>query len=140
MAHKYKLLVIDDEAEILNTIKSYFEKRDFLVETALNGEEGLNKLRNQSFDVALIDLVMPQLSGLDVIKKIFEEDIRVSIAIITGHGDRDEAVQALNLGVEAWFDKSALNMDKLYKSIKDLSHAIPEDKIEKFIAILNEKR
>ena len=65
MAHKYKLLVIDDEAEILNTIKSYFEKRDFLVETALNGEEGLNKLRNQSFDVALIDLVMPQLSGLD---------------------------------------------------------------------------
>ena len=59
MTHRYNLLVIDDEQDFLDGIKTYFEKRDFAVATALSGEEGLEKLRKQPFDVALIDLCMP---------------------------------------------------------------------------------
>jgi two-component system response regulator VanR len=67
MTHRYNLLVIDDEQDILDEIKSYFEKREFAVETALNGEEGLKKLRTQQFDVALIDLCMPNSSKVGLI-------------------------------------------------------------------------
>ena len=133
----YKLLVIDDEQEVLDEIKTYFEKRDFIVETALSGESGLDKLRLQSFDVALIDLCMPEISGLDVIKKINEELIPVSIAIITGHGGEKEAIAALNLGgiVHGWFTKGSYDMEFLYQQVKELAQVIPEAKLDEFFSI-----
>ncbi len=142
MAQRYRLLVIDDEQPILDEIKRYFEKRDFKVETALSGEQGLEKLRSQEFDVALIDLCMPNSSknGLDVIEAIEDEFIPVSTAILTGHGDRNEAVAALNLGTEAWFDKASLKLEELYKTVKKLAQVIPEEKFDEFMAVLNEKR
>ena len=141
MAYKYKLLVIDDEQAILTEIKNYFEKRDFSVETALSGEEGLEKLRQQMFEVVLIDLVMPQLSGIDVIKAINDEDISVSSAVITGHGDKEEAIAALQLGAEYWFQKGTVEaeMPNLYRQVKKLAQLIPEDKVDDFMAVLNLK-
>ena len=141
MAYQYKLLVIDDEQAILTEIKNYFEKRDFSVETALSGEEGLEKLRQQMFEVVLIDLVMPQLSGIDVIKAINEEGISVSSAVITGHGDKEEAIAALQLGAEYWFQKGTeeAEMPNLYRQVKKLAQLIPEDKFDDFMAVLNQK-
>jgi DNA-binding NtrC family response regulator len=139
----YKLLVIDDEQAILNTIKSYFEKRqEFIVTTVLDGEQGLTKLRNEQFDVVLIDLCLlnSSVSGLDIIKAIDAEAIAVSSVVITGHGERDDVVFALNLGVQAWFDKSNWTMEALYKEVKKLAQIIPEEKFEEFMAVLNEKR
>lgn len=143
MAQRYNLLVIDDEQAILDEIKNYFEKRgEFKVETALSGEEGLDKLRNQEFDVALIDLCMPNSSknGLDVIEAVEDENISARTVVITGHGDRNEAVAALKLGTQDWFDKGSFTMEQLYKSVKKLAQIIPEEKLEEFLAILNEKR
>ncbi|MDP1774895.1 MAG: response regulator [Methylobacter sp.] len=138
MAHRYNLLVIDDEQPILDEIKSYFEKRDdFTVVTALSGEEGLEKLRKQPFDVALIDLCMPQMSGLEVIQKINEELIPVNIAIITGHGTEKDAVAALNMGgiVHAWFTKGSYDMADLYLRVKALAEVIPEAKLDEFFSL-----
>ena len=141
MAYQYKLLVIDDEQAILTEIKNYFEKRDFSVETALSGKEGLEKLREHMFEVVLIDLVMPQLSGIDVIKAINEEGISVSSAVITGHGDKEEAIAALQLGAEYWFQKGTeeAEMPNLYRQVKKLAQLIPEDKVDDFMAVLNQK-
>lgn len=140
MAQRYNLLVIDDEQPILDEIKSYFEKRDFKVGTALNGAEGLEKLHNQEFDVALIDLGMPKKGGIEVIKEIYEDNIPVSFAILTAHGNRDEAITALKLGAEDWFQKGAFTMEELYISVKRLAQVIPEEKFDEFMAVLNEKR
>ncbi len=137
MAHRYNLIVIDDEQAILDEIKSYFEKREFAVETALSGEEGLEKLRKKPFDVALIDLCMPQMSGLELIQKINEELIPVSIAIITGHGRQEDAIAALNMGgiVHAWFTKGGYDMPDLYQRVKELAQIIPEEKLNEFFSL-----
>ncbi len=137
MAQKYNLLVIDDEQPIMDEIKSYFEKRDFTVTTALSGEEGLEKLRHQAFDVALIDLCMPTMSGLEVIETINAELIPVSIAILTGHGGEKEAIAALNMGgiVHAWFAKGKYDMDDFYQRVKKLAQVIPEDKLDDFFSM-----
>lgn len=137
MAQRYNLLVIDDEQDFLEAIKSYFEKREFTVTTVLSGEEGLEKLRLQQFDVALIDLCMPQMSGLDVIQKINAELIPVSIAIITGHGSEKEAIAALNMGgiVHAWFTKGSYDMADLYQRVKELAQVIPEAKLNEFFSL-----
>lgn len=137
MAQKYNLLVIDDEQPIMDEIKSYFEKRDFTVTTALSGEEGLEKLRHQAFDVALIDLCMPTMSGLEVIETINAELIPVSIAILTGHGGEKEAIAALNMGgiVHAWFAKGKYDMDDFYQRVKKLAQVIPDDKLDDFFSM-----
>jgi DNA-binding response OmpR family regulator len=137
MAHRYTLLLVDDEQDFLDEIKSYFEKREFTVTTALSGEDGLAKLRQQVFDVALIDLCMPQMSGLELIQKINDELIPVSIAIITGHGGETEAVAALNMGgiVHAWFTKGSYDMAELYQRVKSLAQVVPEDKLDEFFAL-----
>lgn len=139
MAQKYNLLVIDDEPDFLDGIKSYFEKREFTVETALDGEAGLAKLRTQQFDVALIDLAMPKLGGIEVIQAIEDESIPVSTVIVTAHGNRDEVVAALKLGAQDWFDKASIDMGQLYQSVKKIAQVIPEEKFEEFMAVLNEK-
>lgn len=137
MTHRYNLLVIDDEQDFLDAIKSYFEKREFAVTTALSGEEGLEKLHQQQFDVALIDLCMPQMSGLELIQKINEELIPVSIAIITGHGRQEDAIAALNMGgiVHAWFTKGGYDMADLYQRVKELAQVIPEEKLNEFFSL-----
>lgn len=137
MAQKYNLLVIDDEQPIMDEIKSYFEKRDFTVTTALSGEEGLEKLRHQAFDVALIDLCMPTMSGLEVIEAINAELIPVSIAILTGHGGEKEAIAALNMGgiVHAWFAKGKYDMDDFYQRVKKLAQVIPDEKLDDFFSM-----
>lgn len=137
MAQRYNLLVIDDEPDNFEEIKNYFEKRDFKVDTALSGEEGLEKLRKQHFNVVLIDLCMPNMSGFEVIELINKEFIPVSIAIITGHGGEKEAIAAVNMGgiVHAWFTKGHFTMEELYKRVKELAQVISEDRLEEFFSI-----
>jgi len=150
MAHKrFNLLIIDDEQDFLEEMKNafnYFPDNEFEIETAQSGDEGLEKLRERRFDVVLIDLQMPnsKLSGLDVIAKLDEENIYLGVAIATGHGGRKDAVAAVNLGAQAWFDKPCFDSEekliKLHQRLKELAQVIPEESFDKFMAILNEKR
>ena len=94
-------------------------------------------MRHQAFDVALIDLCMPTMSGLEVIETINAELIPVSIAILTGHGGEKEAIAALNMGgiVHAWFAKGKYDMDDFYQRVKKLAQVIPEDKLDDFFSM-----
>lgn len=144
MAHKrFSLLVIDDENDFLETVKeafSYFPDNEFEVETAQSGDEGLEKLRERRFDVVLIDLQMPnsKLNGLDVIRKLNEENIYLGVAIVTAHGERKEAVAAVNLGAQAWFDKPFFKDEdqfkERYQRLRELAQVIPDDKMNEFFS------
>ena len=150
MANKrFNLLIIDDEQDFLEEVKNafnYLPNNEFEIETAQSGDEGIKKLRERRFDVVLIDLQMPnsKLSGLDVIRKLNEENIYLGVAIVTAHGERKEAVAAVNLGAQAWFDKPFFkNEEELkerYQRLKELAQVIPEENFDQFMAILNEKR
>ena len=135
---QYSLLIVDDETEICNTYRDYFVKRGFQVETALNGQEGLEKLRTGEFDVAIVDLLMPKMKGLDMIRQAREEGINTDIIILTGHGERDEVVESINLEVNGWFDKSGIEMPKLLKKVKELSEGIPIYQIRQILSAIPE--
>jgi ActR/RegA family two-component response regulator len=144
MAQKrFNLLIIDDEQDFLTEIKhafAYYPQNEFEIETARSGEEGLAKLRERRFDVALIDIHMPdsKLSGLDVIRQLNEENIYLGLAIATGQRNREDAVAAVNLGAQAWFDKPLLDREdklpKLHQRLKELAQVIPDDKIRQFFS------
>ena len=95
-----KLLIIDDERGIRNTLKEILADEGHEVEVAENGKQGLEMAQNKAYDLIFSDIKMPELDGLEVLKalKEGEEAIETPVVMITGHGDVETAVQALKLG------------------------------------------
>ena len=95
-----KLLIIDDERGIRNTLKEILADEGHEVEVAENGKQGLEMAQAKAYDLIFSDIKMPELDGLEVLKalKEGEEAIETPVVMITGHGDVETAVQALKLG------------------------------------------
>ncbi len=95
MAH---ILVIDDERSIRNTLKEILEYEKFTVELAEHGLEGLEMYKKGGYDIVLCDIKMPEMDGLEVLEKIFEEEGDAQVIMISGHGNIDNAVEAIKKG------------------------------------------
>ncbi|MCK8817962.1 response regulator [Natroniella sulfidigena] len=92
-----KVLVIDDEKNIRITLTKCLEK-DYEVVTAVNGEDGLEKIEEGDFEIILLDMKLPGIDGMEVLKKIEELDSEASVIMITGFGTVKTAVEAMKLG------------------------------------------
>ena len=95
-----KLLIIDDERGIRNTLREILADEGHEVEVAENGKQGLEMARAKTFDLIFSDIKMPEMDGIEVLKalKEGEEAIDTPIVMISGHGDVETAVQALKAG------------------------------------------
>jgi YesN/AraC family two-component response regulator len=109
-----------------------------MVETAADGEEGLQKLLTDEFDVAVVDLKMPKMGGLDMIRKADAEDIDTYAVILTGHGDKEDAITALRLQntVKEWFEKPILDDDAFVQRVKEVAEGVPLDEVSKILSKL----
>ena len=94
MVEKKRLLLIDDNEEILVSLKNYFCKQQFEVETASNGLEGLKIIEaaKESFAIIVTDLVMPHVSGVAIITLAKKKWPKVPVIAITGYGEHPEAL------------------------------------------------
>lgn len=93
-----RVAVIDDEAIVCREIKRGLEKDRYRVETFLEGESALKRLEQIPFDLVLCDLMLPDLSGLEVLKTIKERFPRTEVIIITGFSSVDSAIEAIRAG------------------------------------------
>lgn len=134
MERQYKLLIVDDESGIRDEYSGFFEDRGFIVETAKDGQDGLESLRKGEFDVAIVDIKMPRLDGLKMIKQAKAEGIETSMIIITGHGERHDAIQAIKAGVEDWFDKSEVVLDTLKERVIQAAQILSLDEIQQILS------
>jgi two-component system nitrogen regulation response regulator GlnG len=92
------LLVIDDEASILHAFKRAFRGSKAKVLTASTGKEGLAKTLDEDPDAIVLDVNLPDISGIDLFREIRERDRRIPVIFITGHGTTDTAIEAMKLG------------------------------------------
>ena len=92
------LLVIDDEPAILHAFRRGFQQADVTVLTAASAAEGLAMVTQHDPDVVLLDLALPDLSGLDVFRRIHQRNPKIPVIFITGHGTTDTAIEAMKLG------------------------------------------
>ena len=93
-----RILLIDDENEFLQTLHQGLLAQSHVVETANNGQTGWEIFEQQQpFDLIIMDINMPSINGLDLLKKIREEDPIIPVVIMTRHGDLENSVQALRL-------------------------------------------
>ncbi|MEW6138580.1 MAG: response regulator [Thermodesulfobacteriota bacterium] len=99
------ILVVDDERNIRLTMSQALEALDMTVSTAVNGEEALHKLSESQFGLVFLDLKMPGMDGLEVLRRIKESWPRTRVIIITAHGSIESAVEAMKLGAVDFVQK-----------------------------------
>jgi DNA-binding response OmpR family regulator len=100
-----KILVIEDEAKMANVLKKGLQDSGYSVDVAANGEEGYEKIRNDNYDLVLLDLMLPKISGLDLIPKIRECKPGIPIVAVTAKASVEDRVRGLNLGCDDYLAK-----------------------------------
>jgi DNA-binding response OmpR family regulator len=93
-----KILIVDDEKNIRLTLSQALETLGMPVQTAGDGEEALQKLQDSDFSLVLLDLKLPGMDGLEVLRRIRESRPKTRVIMITAHGTIDYAVEAMKLG------------------------------------------
>lgn len=93
-----RLLVIDDEEEIRSVLSRFFTSRNYTVVTAASGEEGLELMGRDPADAVLLDVHMPGMSGLEVLREIQRRYPQVPVIMVTGESDREVAASAVEHG------------------------------------------
>lgn len=99
-----KVLIVDDEKSIVKGLKSYLEQDDMQVDTAYDGEEAVDKAKTDAYDIILLDIMLPKLSGLEVCQ-IIREFSDVPIIMLTAKGDDMDKIIGLEYGADDYITK-----------------------------------
>ena len=136
-----KLLVIDDEKSIRNTLKEILEYEKHEVHDAADGMEGLKKATETRYDLILCDIKMPGMDGIEVLEKLQELHPDLPVVMISGHGNIETAVEAIKKGAFDFISKP-LDLNRMLITIRnamDRSSLVTETKtLRKKIARTNE--
>ncbi|MBK9168074.1 MAG: sigma-54-dependent Fis family transcriptional regulator [Bryobacterales bacterium] len=104
-AARGRILVVDDEADIRESLEVLLTLEEYAVDLAGTGREGLRALESRGYDLVLLDLMLPDMSGMEVLKEARERDRETPIAMITAFGSVQVAVDALKAGANDYFSK-----------------------------------
>jgi DNA-binding response OmpR family regulator len=100
-----KILIIDDETALLAQLKKLLEKQRYIVETAENGEKGLDLIFESPFDTIILDIMMPGMDGLTLLEQARSAGIDTPVLMLTAKGDTDDRVRGLDLGADDYLSK-----------------------------------
>ena len=93
-----RVLIIDDDRNLRFAFRRVLDAKTYTIDEAGTGEEGLGMVRSQPYDVILLDLRMPGMSGMEVLEKLLALDSRTPVIMMTAFGVTDTAIQAIKLG------------------------------------------
>ena len=117
MVENEKILVIDDDESIRHTMKAILEQEGYSVECAINGNEALAKTKVNSYDLALIDIKLPDMEGTELLAKMNKTTSGMIKFFVTGFPSLKNAMDAVNLGADGYFLKP-IEFDKFLDRIK----------------------
>ena len=100
-----KILLVEDEIDVLDAITEYLEREGYAVTRAVDGAEALRRVENERPDLVLLDLGLPGLSGLDVLRRLREDHPRVPVVMLTGLNDEAQARRTLQMGAVDYIRK-----------------------------------
>jgi len=113
-----KILVIDDEKSIRDTLKEILEYEDHKVDLAADGDEGLTLFNENKYEIVLLDIKMPQKDGIEVLEEIFKINYEIPVIMISGHGNIDTAVESIKKGAYDFIEKP-LDLNRLLVTIRN---------------------
>lgn len=135
------VLIIEDENATATPVKSALELEDIKADIAENGNEGLELFRKKAYDLILLDLKLPGLSGEEVLRAIRKEDPFVSVIVYTNYRDFEDIKKLTNLGIDGYINKGpAADLDELINLIKEKLAPIDETSIDTLFKDLPKKQ
>jgi len=122
-----RYLLVDDEKEYVQTLSQRLQVRDLPSAIAYDGEEALDYLEKDEPDVMVLDLKMPGINGMEVLRKVKKERPHVEVIILTGHGSEQDQELALEFGAFAYLEKP-VDIEVLSKTMKEAYNKINKNK------------
>jgi len=135
---KASILIVDDNEGILETLSAILEEKGYRTDIAKNGREAIEKSKTNFYNVALLDIRLPDIEGTELLTKIEETSPRMIKIMITGYASLENAVKALNLGADAYIMKP-VDPENLLKVINEKLKAqreaekMSQEKVAKWI-------
>ncbi len=115
---EFKVLMVDDEEDFVQTLAERMKMRDLSPELALSGEQALQAVQDDVPDVMVLDLKMPGIDGMEVLRRVRQAYPQVQVVILTGHGSEKDEAEAKRLGAYAYLQKP-VDMEKLIRTMKE---------------------
>lgn len=115
---KIKVLLIDDEKEFIQTLAERLEVRNFNVKTAFDGDEALSKIKEQDFDVVVLDVLMPGKNGIETLREIKSIKPLVNVIMLTGYATVETAIEGMKAGAHDYLMKPTDTNDLVGKITK----------------------
>ena len=114
-----KILLVDDNNSLLDQIRQILTSQRYIVETATNGEEALDKLFDTPFDAIILDIMMPKINGLTVLEQARKAGVDTPVIMLTAKGDVSDRVKGLDLGADDYLAKP-FSLDELLARVRCL--------------------
>jgi DNA-binding NtrC family response regulator len=99
------ILIVEDDTNVRESLLSVLASKDYAVEAVSNGEQALRVIEQKDYDVLLLDLQLPKVSGMEVLANARKLSPDTSIVILTAHGSIENAVEAMKLGADDYLEK-----------------------------------
>ena len=113
MAEKAKVIIVDDQIGVLESFKEILKIKDYDVSGFQSGKEAIESMKTNKYDIAFVDLKMPEMDGIEVLKKIKENDPSVEVVIVTAYASEESFANAITLGAMEYLRKPFL-MGEVY--------------------------
>lgn len=125
------ILIIEDEYFIQDMYRLYFSKAGFKVITASDGQEGLDKVRNNQIDLILLDIMLPKINGIEVLKELKKDQKtnKIPIFLLTNLGQESIIKEAYKIGAEGYMIKANFLPEDIIKKVNDYfeDHKTPDN-------------
>lgn len=138
MDERARILIVDDDESIRTVLATILEEEKYEVDTAQNGEDAIEKTKTQFFNLALIDIRLPDMEGTELLTRMKETIPKMRKIIVTGYPSLQNAIEAVNKGADAYVMKP-FDMAKVLKTIKEQlakreqEKSFSQDKVAEFI-------
>ena len=120
---EYRVLIVDDEEELVITIAERLQIRGIQAETATNGETALKMIEANPPQVVVLDVMMPGIGGIEILKRMNAQNLQIPVILLTGYGSTEQGKEGMELGAFDYLMKPCdLNMliGKIQEAVKDL--------------------
>ena len=115
---KKSILIVDDDKTILRSLRDILQPRGYDIETAETGSEAIERSEAGFYNLALLDIKLPDMEGTELLTRMRRETPRMMKIMVTGHPSLENAVEALNLGADAYIMKP-VDPDELLEAVEE---------------------
>jgi DNA-binding NtrC family response regulator len=124
---EYRVLLVYDEEEFVSALSERLMLRGIEVDSALNGEEALASLKEKEFEVVILDVMMPGLGGLEVLRQIKSTYPNTQVILLTGHGSTREGIEGMRLGAFDYLIKP-VDIEEMLEKMKEAANTVGTDR------------